>query len=118
MLVAGLQALHALALGFTVNPALSFPLDLLRRQTLLHATALALVPVGLGIAVGLWLLQRWAWVATMLWVGFTMVGALLAYFRGTPEYSLMLLSVAVVFYLNLSDVQQAFRRHARTEAPR
>lgn len=65
---------------------------------------------GLTVAIGLWRLQRWAWTATMLWVGAAMTSALIAYFRGEPSYLLMAMTVVQVFYLNQSDVQQVFRR--------
>jgi hypothetical protein len=64
--------------------------------------------IGLLLGIGLWTLQRWAWVATMLWAGVTMVTALLAYFRGDPQFVSMALSVVVVFYLNSREVQGVF----------
>jgi hypothetical protein len=65
--------------------------------------------LGIVIAVGLWRLQRWAWIATMLWFGLSMVGALLAYRNDEPNYPLMVIAIITVFYLNQRDVQQAFR---------
>ena len=56
--------------------------------------------VGLAIAAGLWWLRPWAWFATMLWIGGSMAGALVAYFDGEPAYAVMAMSVVVAFYLN------------------
>jgi hypothetical protein len=64
---------------------------------------------GLITAVGLIRLDRWAWVATMLWVGFVLAVALVAYVQDQPSYPVMVLSVLQVLYLNQSDVQRAFR---------
>jgi uncharacterized membrane protein (DUF2068 family) len=69
---------------------------------------LAIAGVGLLIAVGLWQLRRWAWIATMIWTGFNLATALLAYVNGQPEYGVMAVEVAVVFYLNQREVQRAF----------
>jgi hypothetical protein len=69
--------------------------------------------IGLILSVGLWRLQRWAWVATMLWAGVNMAQALYAYFWGEPQYSAMALSVVIVLYLNQRDVQLAFIESTR-----
>lgn len=69
--------------------------------------------VGLIVSVGLWWLQRWAWVATMLWAGINMAQALYGYFWGTPQYIAMALSVVIVLYLNQRDVQLAFIESTR-----
>ena len=64
--------------------------------------------LGLAVAVGLWLLRRWAWVAIMLWTGLNMAAALHAYWNGHPHFLPMALSVIQVFYLNMREVQVAF----------
>lgn len=69
--------------------------------------------VGLIMSVGLWRLQRWAWVATMSWAGINMGQALWAYWIGEPQYSAMALSVVIVLYLNQRDVQLAFIESTR-----
>ncbi|HEY7269329.1 MAG TPA: hypothetical protein VH951_05850 [Dehalococcoidia bacterium] len=77
------------------------------------AVALAVMLAGLGVAVGLVLLKRWAWVATMIWAGALMAVEMSVYFSGRDaNYLVMALSVAQVFYLNLSEVQAAFGRRA------
>jgi hypothetical protein len=70
--------------------------------------ALVLTVLGCVIAVGLWRLKRWAWVAVMIWTGAALAGALVLYFRGQPNYPLMIEHIIIVFYLNQRDVQQAF----------
>lgn len=75
--------------------------------------------IGLGMAVGLLLRQRWAWVGTMLWAGANMVVGLIAYYHDQPHYISLALSVVVVLYLNLREVQLAFLGHpARRPARR
>lgn len=69
--------------------------------------------VGLIVSIGLWRLQRWAWVATMLWAGINMGQALYSYFWGTPQYIAMALSVVIVLYLNQREVQLAFIESTR-----
>ena len=69
--------------------------------------------VGLIVSVGLWHLQRWAWVATMCWAGINMAQALWAYWIGEPQYAAMVLSVVIVLYLNQRDVQLAFIESTR-----
>jgi hypothetical protein len=63
---------------------------------------------SLALAVGLWLLQRWAWNVMMLWTGLGLTADLVDYVRGDPHYVQMLVSMIVVFYLNLRSVQYAF----------
>ncbi|MCB9457821.1 MAG: hypothetical protein H6671_17700 [Anaerolineaceae bacterium] len=68
---------------------------------------------GLVIAFGLWRLRRWAWLALMLSLGVTMALYLGAYLAGQPPYISMLIKVVMVFYLNQSEVRQAFGHHGR-----
>jgi hypothetical protein len=83
----------------------------------IFATAAAVVLVVL--AIGLWWLQRWAWVGTMLVVGFGLAYDLLLYWRGTPVYWSMALSMLTVLYLNQGAVQRAFgtRLHRLAVSP-
>ena len=64
--------------------------------------------LGLSVAVGLWRLRRWAWVAIMLWTGLNMAATLHAYVYGYFHFLPMMLSVIQVFYLNMREVQVAF----------
>lgn len=70
------------------------------------------------IIVGLWFLKRWAWAVVMVRLGFSLFFNLREHFAGTTEvdYLLMLLDVAVVFYLNQREVQNAFGYQRSGEA--
>jgi uncharacterized membrane protein (DUF2068 family) len=59
-------------------------------------------------AIGLWMLWRWAWVATMLGTGFSLALGLLHYWQGDPNYAAMMVNILIVFYLNLREVQHVF----------
>lgn len=63
---------------------------------------------GFVIAPGLWRLKRWAWVLTMIQLGFRMGAGLFVYFTGDAQYFLMFINIITVFYLNQRDVQRAF----------
>jgi hypothetical protein len=109
MLVAGVQALNAATLAVHLAVAESDPNMPIEVPG--DPGVLASFFVGLGIvtAFGLWCLQRWAWVATMLWAGLTMAAGLWAYALDEPvSYPVMALTLLQVFYLNLSEVQEAF----------
>ena len=67
------------------------------------------------VAVGLWLLKRWAWFLIMIQLGIGMSYGLWFYFNDTPWYLYMVYAVIMVFYLNLRDVQQAFERRSTAE---
>jgi hypothetical protein len=71
-------------------------------------------------AVGLWRRQRWAWLLSMLQLGFFMLGDLYSYFTGNPLASYawsMLLNVGMVFYLNQRDVQALFLTGKEQQKP-
>jgi hypothetical protein len=63
---------------------------------------------GLAISIGLWLLQRWAWVAMMAVLGIDMAIDLYNYVYYSPAYASMVLSVIAVFYMNQHEVRLAF----------
>lgn len=60
------------------------------------------------IAIGLWRLQRFAWVLIMIQTGLGMASDLWGYFHGYPSYSSMLINIIILFYLNQREVQRAF----------
>jgi hypothetical protein len=62
------------------------------------------------VSIELLRLRSWAWVASMSVQGLGLAAALLAYFRGEPNYVSMALGVLLVFYLNQKEVQDAYRR--------
>lgn len=69
-----------------------------------------IIVVWIALIIGLWLLQRWAWVTLMILVGVILTYSLVLYFEGTPDYIGMFLYVAIAFYLNDHTVQRAFAR--------
>jgi hypothetical protein len=77
-------------------------------QDWLDVIRLLSTPILFIIAYGLWQYKRWAWVATMAYVGIGMGGQVWAHFFGKPDYLYMLIDVLIVFYLNQSDVQSIF----------
>lgn len=79
------------------------------------ALILAFIFFVIITTVGLWLLQRWAWLLIMIQLGVSMGAFLWLYFQGNPLYISMLINVVMVFYLNQHDVQQAFDHHPASE---
>jgi hypothetical protein len=75
----------------------------------------ALSLLSIVVVFGLLRLRRWAWVLVMIQLGMVMALDLALYFVGSPQYASMLISVVTVFYLNQSEVQDAFRRRAPEE---
>jgi hypothetical protein len=75
---------------------------------LIYGLLPAFIIFEIAIAVGLWKLQRWAWVLLMVQVGLSMVSDLRGYFHGNPSYFTMLLDIVFVFYLNQREVQGVF----------
>ena len=59
--------------------------------------------------VALLLMRPWAWTLAMLLEGYALALALWSFSQGHPLYLQMLLSVAIVFYLNTRDVYRAFQ---------
>jgi hypothetical protein len=82
----------------------------------LRGVALAEIAAILVLITGLFRLRRWAWVMVMVANGLTMVLNLFHYFRGEPFYLSMILSLAIVFYLNSRDVQTAFKTRRQSQA--
>jgi hypothetical protein len=70
--------------------------------------------INIAVAVGLWLLKRWAWMFTMLWTGVNLAGGLVAYYQGEPNYFGMVFNIMIVFYLNQREVQYVFRPNFKT----
>jgi hypothetical protein len=84
------------------------------------STALRMLSAGLAVVfliviAGLWRLKRWAWVATMIFVGAGLAIGIIQYFRDLPLYWTMITNVFIVFYLNQRDVQDAFERRRPRE---
>jgi hypothetical protein len=68
----------------------------------------AVTLLGIAIALGLWRLKHWAWIAAMLWSGTMLVAGLVLYHVGDQPYQTLVCGIAIVFYLNQSDVQRTF----------
>ena len=116
--IAVLQALNAFSTGARFLGVIDAPQLGVLNTTASDGLAALLMVVGLVVAAGLVMLKRWAWVATMLWVGVTLASELSLFFSGEDtNYLTLAISVAQVFYLNLSDVQRACaRREPEIEA--
>ena len=97
-----------IAIGLTEGSSVSMPLVSTEDEPV--GAAIAAV-IGLALAFGLWRLNRWAWTGMMLWHGLILATGLVAYLRGEQPFLELAISVVVVFYLNQSEVQRAFRRH-------
>ena len=69
-----------------------------------------IIVVWLLVIIGLWRLQRWAWLGLMIFTGMALTYSLYLYFIDEPEYISMLTNVAVVFYLNERSVRRAVAR--------
>lgn len=110
-LIAVLQAFNALTLALQLIAASEDPSTPYNVPGDPGIVSGAFIALGLVTAAGLWRLQRWAWVMTMLWAGFALAVSLIALYRGQPvTYFTMAISILQVFYLNLTEVQEAFER--------
>ena len=74
-----------------------------------------IISVWVLVIIGMWLLQRWAWLVLMIATGVTLTFSLYRYFEGHPDYFSMLVNVAVAFYLNDRNVQRAYARRMPEE---
>ncbi|MDQ4075942.1 MAG: hypothetical protein M3220_06815 [Chloroflexota bacterium] len=77
-------------------------------------TALIVVLLLINIA-GLWWLQRWAWFATMILTGLSLLFGIVQYFQGVPSYMQMVIDLFIVLYLNQRNVQRCFERRREME---
>jgi len=72
------------------------------------ALYMGLAIITLMLAIALWMLKSWAWVASMALQGFSLFAALVGYLRQHPNYISMVLGILLVFYLNQQEIQAAF----------
>ncbi len=114
-LIALLQLFNAVTLAATIALDRSVLPDDAEDVVLQAVLAAGELVAGIVIFGGLWTMRRWAWTATMVWVGAVMAWGLHSYFEGDPSYQTMALSLAQVFYLNQRDVQRAFTHGGREE---
>jgi hypothetical protein len=101
--------LMAGAFFFPLNIKMSsFMLWLLGLEGPFHIAYLIVLIIFLALALGLWRLQRWAWIFLMVWQGLLMIGDIWGRFNGNPSYPTMILSVIIVFYINQREVKKMF----------
>lgn len=71
--------------------------------------------IFLPLAVGFWRMRRWAWVGTMIAASITITIQVLGRLFGSNDgrwtwgEAALVVTIAVVFYLNLHHVQKVFR---------
>lgn len=65
--------------------------------------------LDLGLAYGLWIAKSWAWIVSLVLAVLRIIGALIVLVRGAfgPIVTLIL-DVAIVYYLNRSNVKAYF----------
>ena len=65
--------------------------------------------VQMVIVAGLWKLKRWAWLLLMLYIGFSMISDMWAYYHLQDLRAIsMTINVIIVFYINQREVKKAF----------
>lgn len=104
-----LAVLFAVQTGsLVVEPAeLANPVG--RGPVLLSVGASLAGAFSLVSGVGLLRLQTWAWLLALITQGVVLSVALIEYWSGNRDYLTLTLSIAQVYLLNRSDVQQAIR---------
>jgi uncharacterized membrane protein (DUF2068 family) len=96
---------------FSFKPeADTISLWLLEKASPVQSQVLLLIIIlsELAIALGLWRLQRWAWVLLMVWLGCLMATDIWGHINGNPSYLTMFINVIIVFYINQREVKKAF----------
>jgi hypothetical protein len=78
------------------------------REIEVGTVAAVITILGIAIAIGLWRLKHWAWVAAMLWTGSMLAAGLVLDHAGEHPIVTLLCGIAIVFYLNHREVQRAF----------
>jgi hypothetical protein len=74
------------------------------------SVTLLLSVLGILIAIALYRLRPWAWLAAMSLQGLGLLAALIGYINQHPNYIGMLISILLVLYLNQNEVKAAFFR--------
>lgn len=105
-----ITAVSILALNLPAEIDLSDFDDILQAMPFYIAQQSVLVVLRLICLIGLWRYKRWAWFLMMLLLTYSMAVDIIAFFRGTAYYLLMLFNVIMVFYLNQRDVQELFEK--------
>ena len=107
--IAGAVVVAAYVLG-SQNPLaqLSTISTTLSAASVLVISQLALAPLRLAAAIGLWRIHHWAWLLTMMVLAYTLASEIIAFFLTQPNFLMMVLGVVTVFYLNQREVQDLF----------
>lgn len=90
------------------DPEATFWITEIDNPVTMRIVFFAIILLEVSIVVGLWRMQRFAWVLIMIQTGLFMLSDLWGYFHGHPSYISMLIDVIIVFYLNQREVQRAF----------
>ncbi len=69
-----------------------------------------LAVLGVVIAIALWGLRSWAWLAAICLQGVGLTSAMYGYFRNRPNYFGMLIGIMLVLYLNQHEVRAGISR--------
>jgi hypothetical protein len=79
-------------------------------QSMISVLVMVILAVfGVFVAIALFRLKAWAWLAAMSLQGIGLVAALYGYITGRPNYVGMLIGLILVLYLNQYEVRIAFR---------
>jgi len=79
-------------------------------QSMLSVLVMVVLAIfGIFVAIALFRLKAWAWLAAMSLQGIGLVAALYGYITGRPNYVGMLIGIILVLYLNQYEVRIAFR---------
>jgi hypothetical protein len=73
--------------------------------------SLGMAALWLLIAIGLWALQPWAWLTAIIIAGFSLLEAVITFlqFPGTGiGFSMAILPIVILLYLNSASVRAAF----------
>lgn len=95
-----------LGIGMTVAAADIWAVMAPQAWSLLESLGIMLATAV--VVVGLWRYRLWAWYGMLLLLAYWMASDAVGYFRGTPEYVSMALSVAMIFYMNQREVRMLF----------
>jgi len=113
MIIIAYTFLLAIVFYLSINPQLSInELQLMNSITNYYQFSVLLIlgaTIQLIIAIGLWRLQRWAWLLLIIWIGLQMISNLWEYFNFRHLQALsMIIDVIIVFYMNQREVKKAF----------
>lgn len=113
LIIIAYTLLLAIVFYLSINPQLSInELQLMNNITNYYQFSILLLigtAIQLIIVMGLWRLQRWAWLLLILWTGLQMISDLWEYFNFQHLRAIsMIINVIIVFYMNQREVKKAF----------